>query len=106
MADFKRKVRATKFYTEEQIQEEWAKHGADDSGMVSFEIANSMNVDAPQFNRDLAAGVLNLILKSDDDMNAYTFQGSASAYKDGDLVCDNCIDVLVANNTIVKHFSG
>ena len=60
-AKFREQVDAIKYLTVEQVQERWTAHGADDSGLVSMEVADSFKRKNEHLTRDMGAEILEYI---------------------------------------------
>ena len=100
---FKDKVRALKVATTEDIKAKWAECGADGSGWVSLDVSKKMAATYPQFQRGIAAGVLQLIADG-----AVTEVDLRQEFAQDGLFCEWCYVVDLDNDVLEVHkgFNG
>jgi hypothetical protein len=97
---FKKAVSNCKFITDEECHNKWKEVGADDSGLVSFDIADKFKVKYPALSRDTGAKVLEVILKNNgaELTNSIDFAGDS-------LFCEYAYVIDLDTNTL-EIYSG
>jgi len=58
---FKRQVKKLKVMSGKALNALWKKYGADDSGLVSIDLADKFKADHPHLHRDMGGAILELI---------------------------------------------
>lgn len=62
--DFREKVRSTCFISNEEVERRWKEAGADDSGMVSMSVSDTMKSKYPQLQRDMGYAIIDHLIDS------------------------------------------